>query len=393
MQYREYGKLGFKVSALGMGCMRLPRIIKDNDEVEVDREKAFEMIRYAADHGINYFDTAYTYHQKASEDVLGEALSGGRREKVKIATKQPFTVMADLKTGGGITILENARRNLEKTLAKLRTSYIDVYLIHNIGTSTWEGIKKNKVIEEYEKFRAEGLIKAIGFSYHGRFPCFKEVLEFYDWGMCQVQQNFIDVDHEVSEESIKIAGKKGCALVVMEPLRGGGLATPPKRMEALYAEFPGNRRAVEWAFRHVLDYPEVSTVLSGMTTMEQLKENIGIFSKDDALPNCLSPKEKDIIKRIKTAYESVKNIPCTACEYCMPCPNGVDIPSIFFRYNEGHMFESYDQPSRAYMLLASFKKDFSRCVACGECEKKCPQQIEIIKQLKNAHETLKGWVE
>ena len=393
MQFRNYGKSGFKVSALGMGCMRLPRIVKDNEEVEVDREKAFELIRYAADHGINYFDSAYTYHQKHSEEILGEALEGGRRDKVKIVTKQPFFVMSNLNTGGGKTITENIRCNLEKTLKKLRTSFIDVYLIHNIGASNWENIKKNKVIEEYEKFRAEGLIGAIGFSYHGQFPCFKEVLEFYDWGMCQVQQNFLDVDHEATEESIKLAGKKGCALVIMEPLRGGGLATPPKRMEALYAGLPGKRSPVEWAFRHLLNYPEVSTILSGMTTLEQLKDNIEIFSKEDSVPNCLGPKEKEILSRIKAAYESVRTIPCTGCEYCVPCPNGVSIPDIFSRFNEAQMFEFYDQPARAYMLLKSFKRDFSSCVACGQCEKKCPQQIEIIKQLKIAHDTLEGWQE
>ena len=393
MQYREYGKLGYKVSALGMGCMRLPRIVKKNNEAEVDREKAFELIRYAVDHGINYFDTAYGYHQKASEEVLGEALDGGRREKVKIATKQPFMIMANLDTGGGKTIHDNMRRNLERTLKKLRTSYIDVYLMHNISTATWDGVRENKVIEEYEKFRSEGLIRAIGFSYHGQFPCFREVLGFYDWDMCQVQQNLIDVDHEVTSESITLAGKKGCALAVMEPLRGGGLASPPKRMDALYAEFPGNRRPVEWAFRHVLNYPEVSVVLSGMTTMEQLKENIEIFSKDDSVPNCLGPKEKETIARIKTAFESVQNIPCTACEYCLPCPNGVDIPGIFGKYNEMHMFEFSDQPRRAYMILKTFKRDFSRCASCGECEKKCPQHIGIMNELKTAHEALEGWVE
>jgi len=393
MQYREYGKTGFKVSALGMGCMRLPRIIKGENEVEVDREKSFEMIRYAADNGINYFDSAFTYHQRKSEEILGEALDGGRREKVMIATKQPFSIMANLETGGGKTILENARRNLENSLKKLRTSYIDIYLIHNIGTGNWEGVKQNKVFEEYEKFRAEGLIKAIGFSYHGQFPCFKEAVEYYDWDMCQVQQNFMDVDREVTEESIKVAGKKSCAVVIMEPLRGGGLALPPKRMDALYAEFPGNRKPVEWAFRHCLDYPEVSVILSGVTTLDQLKENIAIFSKDDSVPNCLGPKEKETIKKIKAAFESVKTIPCTTCEYCLPCPNGVDIPNIFFRYNEARMFETYDQPARAYMLLGSFKKDFARCTACGECEKKCPQKIEIIKQLKVAHDALKGWLE
>ena len=388
MNYREFGRLGRKVSALGMGCMRLPMIKKDNKEAGVDREKACEIIRFAADHGVNYFDTAYSYHQKTSEEILGEALDGGRREKVMIATKQPFTVMANLETGGGKTIPENARRNLENTLKKLRTGYIDIYLIHNISTATWDGVRQNKVFEEYEKFRAEGLIRAIGFSYHGQFPCFKEVVEAYDWDMCQVQQNIMDVNREVTEESIKLAGKKGCAVVVMEPLRGGGLAFPPKRMESLYAEFPSKRSPVEWAFRHALNYPEVSTVLSGMTTMEQLRENIGIFSKEDAVPGCLGAREKDIIARIRAAYESIKTIPCTGCEYCLPCPNGVDIPSIFFRYNEGHMFENFAQPSHAYMFLTSLNKDFSRCTACGECEKKCPQRIEVIKQLRTVHNKL-----
>ena len=392
MQYRDCGKLGYKVSAFGMGCMRLPRLYKGNEAV-VDREKAYEMIRYAADHGVTYFDTAYGYHNTTSEEVLGEALEGGRREKVKIATKQPFGTMQDLRTGGGKTILENARRNLEHTLKKLRTSYIDLYLIHNIGTGTWEDIKKNKVIDEYEKFRAEGLIRAIAFSYHGHYACFKEVLDFYDWGMCQIQQNFLDVEHEATEEAIRQAGKKGCALAIMEPLRGGGLAAAPKRVQAIYDEYPVKRSAVEWAFRHVLNYPEVTTVLSGVTTLEQLKDDIEIFSKPDAVPHCLSAGEKAILARVKAAYESLAGIPCTGCEYCMPCPNGVGISGVFARYNEGTMFENFAQPSRAYSFIARMKADASLCIECGECEPKCPQRIEIIKQLKVAHNALKGWVE
>jgi len=393
MQYRNYGKLGFKVSSLGMGCMRLPRIIKENNQAIVDREKAYEMIRYAADHGVNYFDSAYGYHNRTSEEVLGEALEGGRREKVKIATKQPFGIMKDLASGGGKTVQENARRNLENTLKKLRTSYIDVYLIHNINASCWEEIKKEKIIEEYEKFREEGLIRAIAFSYHGDFPVFKEVLGFYDWGMCQIQQNFMDVEREATEEAIRIAGKKGCALVIMEPIRGGSLGVAPGRIQAIYDEYPVKRSAVEWAFRHVLNYPEVSTVLSGMTTLEQVKENIEIFSKPDAVPGCITAKERDILSRVRTAYESVKSIPCTACEYCMPCPSGVNIPGVFSRYNDGIMFENFEQPSRGYMFMTMQKMDASRCEACGICEKKCPQNIGIIEELKKAHEVLKGWIE
>ena len=393
MQYRNYGKLGFQVSALGMGCMRLPRIIKENNEVVVDREKAWEMIRYAVDHGVNYFDSAYSYHNKTSEEVLGEALDGGRREKVKIATKQPFGTMKDLKSGGGKTIAENIRRNLENTLKKLRTSYLDVYLIHNINASGWEGIKKEKIIEEYEKFRSEGLIRAIGFSYHGTFPLFKEVLGFYDWGMCQMQHNFLDIERETTAEGVHLAGKKGCALVIMEPLRGGSLAAAPKRIQAIYGEYPVKRSAVEWAFRHVINYPEVSTVLSGMTTLEQLKENIEIFSKADAVSGCIGTEERNILTSARNAYESVKSIPCTACEYCFPCPYGVNIPGVFTKYNDGTMFENFDQPSRSYSFMTRQKADASHCEACGACEKKCPQHIKIIDQLKIAHEALKGWIE
>lgn len=393
MQYRNYGKLGYQVSAFGMGCMRLPRNIKAGGEAEVDREKAYEMIRYAADHGVNYFDTAYGYHSRTSEEVLGEALEGGRREKVKIATKQPFGIMTDLKTGGGKTIHDNARRNLENTLKKLRTSYLDVYLIHNIGKSTWEDTKKEKILEEYEKFRSEGLIRAIGFSYHGEFTCFKEVLEYYDWGMCQIQQNFIDIKNEATEEGIHLAGKKGCALVVMEPLRGGLLATPSDSVKAIYNEYPVKRNPVEWAFRHVLNYPEVSTILSGVSTLEQLKDNIDIFSKPDAVAGCLKNEEKEILSRVKTKYESLKAIPCTGCEYCLPCPQGVQIPSVFARYNEGKMFGSFDPPRRGYMFMTRGNSDASHCIACGACEKKCPQHIAIIEELKKAHEALKGWVE
>jgi predicted aldo/keto reductase-like oxidoreductase len=368
--------------------MRLPRV--PGNESEVDRERSYGMIRYAVDHGVNYFDTAYGYHNRTSEEVLGEALEGGRREKVKIVTKQPFGVMKDLNSGGGKTVLENARRNLENTLKKLRTSYLDVYLIHNIGKGTWEDIKKQKIIEEYEKFRAEGLIRGIGYSYHGQYPAFKEVLDFYDWDMCQIQQNLIDVNREATEEGIRQAGKKGCALVIMEPIRGGSLAVPPAPVQAIYDEYPVKRSGVEWAFRHVLNYPEVSTILSGVSTMEQLKEDIEIFSKPDAVPGCLSGEEKKIITRAREKYLSLRSIPCTACEYCLPCPQGVQIPGVFTKYNDGVMFDNFDGPRRSYTFQTRSNQDASRCISCKACEKKCPQHIDIAAQLKMAHEALAG---
>lgn len=383
MQYRPYGKQGFDVSLLGMGCMRLPRRTNPDGSVEVDREKAYEIIRYAADHGVNYFDTAFTYHNQTSESVVGEALEG-RRDRVKIVTKQPFSVM---KTQADI------RKNLESTLKKLRTDHIDVYLIHNIQAPLWEEIKRRDVIGEYEKFRQEGLIGAIAFSYHGAYPTFKEILEYYPWAMCQVQQNLLDRDKEVTEEGIQLAGKQGTALVIMEPLRGGGLASAPKDVQAVYDSYPGGRSPAEWAFRYVADYPQVSCILSGMTTLEQLKDNIRIFSQEDMKPGCLTQEEREILTRAKAAYESRITIPCTGCEYCVPCPKGVDIPGIFQRFNDGMRFENFDNPRRTYMFLRRDGKDASQCVACGACQKKCPQHIEIIEQLKTAREKLDGWYE
>jgi len=384
MQYRKYGKLDYEVSALGLGCMRLPRTVKEDGTATVDREKAYELIRYAADNGINYFDTAFTYHNMDSEAVLGEALEGERRKKVKIATKQPFAVM---KTQDDI------RRNLESTLKKLRTDYIDVYLVHNIQQGTWDEIQKRKIYEEYEKFRAEGMIKAIAFSYHGQFETFKDVLQAYPWDMCQVQQNMLDVNNEVTTEGIKIAGEQGTSLVIMEPLRGGGLATAPKPVQKIYDNVDKNRSAAEWAFRYLLDYPEVSCILSGMTTLEQLKENIETFSKPDAVPGCLSEQEKDVIAKARDAYQALVAVPCTACEYCLPCPQNVAIPSIFNLYNDGKRFETFMQPQRSYMFTTRAGHDASQCIECSACEAQCPQKIEIVKQLKEAHEHLKGWAE
>jgi predicted aldo/keto reductase-like oxidoreductase len=365
--------------------MRLPRVFSPGDsQAQVDKEKAIELIQYAADHGINYFDTAYGYHNTTSESVVGEALEGARRDKVKIVTKQPFAVMT---TQGDI------RRNLENTLKKLRTDHLDVYLIHNIQKPYWEEIKKRKIIEEYEKFRSEGLIRAIGYSFHGDLPTFKDILSFYSWDMCQIQQNLIDVDHEATEEGIKLAGDKGTALVIMEPLRGGNLATPPEAVKAIYDEFPVKRSAVEWAFKHVINYPQVSTILSGMTTLEQLKENIEIFSKPDAVPNSLNDGEKKILARVKAKYESMASVPCTACEYCLPCSQGVRIPDVFARYNDGVMFGTFEPARRQYYFLTKSKQDVSLCISCGECAEKCPQHIEIPKQLATAHAALSGWIE
>ena len=385
MKYRKFGKTNYELSLLGMGCMRLPFIDKNDGTKGVDREKAYEMIRYAVDNGINFFDTAYSYHGLTSEEVLGEALEAeGRREKVKIATKQPFGVM---------TTQADIRRNLENTLKKLRTSYIDFYLVHCITGPTWPEIQKRDILGEYEKFKAEGMIRHTGFSFHGQLPDFKKVVEGYSWDMCLIQQNLLDVNSEVTEQAIFTAHKTGAGVAIMEPLRGGGLCYAPRPVAAVYGNFPTKHTPAEWAFKHLVNYNEVGTIFSGMSTMEQLKENIALFSRPDMEPGCLSNDEKVMLTKAREAYNSVVTIPCTSCNYCMPCPHEVDISGIFSRYNEGHRFEHFDQPRRSYMFTRRGGRDVSKCPACGVCLPKCPQEIDIPKELQVAHETLDGWNE
>jgi len=382
MQYRNLGNTGFKTSLLGLGCMRLPFVDGDGNK-GVDREAAYELIRYAVDHGINYFDTAMGYHGGESETMLGEALKGGLREKVWITTKQPFFGKTH----------DEVRRNLEATLKKLRTNYIDMYYMHRIFPGNWEDIQKTGHYELFEKFKAEGLIRHFGFSYHGNYENFSDVVAKYPWEMCMVQHNLLDTKKEVTIAGIKAAAKHGIALAIMEPLRGGGLAYAPGPVEAAYDSYHIKRTPSEWAFRYLADMPEVSVVLSGMSDMAQLKENIAIFSQADMQPNCLSTEEKSIITKARKGYESIVSIPCTECNYCVPCPCDVPIPLAFSLYNDANRFGHDSQPKRAYWFSKNAGRDATNCTNCGECVPKCPQLIDIPKELQVAHTKLDGWAE
>jgi predicted aldo/keto reductase-like oxidoreductase len=282
---------------------------------------------------------------------------------------------------------------LENTLKKLRSDYLDLYLVHGIGAGSWEGIKERKIFAEFEKFKAEGLIRTIGFSYHVTFELFKEVVSAYPWDFCQVQYNMLDINREVTDAGLAYASKLGVAVAVMEPLRGGGLSQAPGPVKEVYDGYPVKRSPSEWAFRHVLDKPEVSTILSGMTTLEQLKENIAIFSQKDIAPGCMSAEEKAVVAKARAAYESIVTIPCTACNYCMPCPQGVGIPGVFGIYNNAHRFQHFDSARRSYYFAVKGSRDASKCVECGQCAPKCPQNIAIPDELKKAHRELKGWNE
>ena len=384
MQYRKFGNTGYEISALSMGCMRLPFIDENDGSKGVQRDKAYELIRYAVDNGVNYFDTAFGYHGGTSEEVLGEALEGGRREKVKISTKQPFWQMPER---------PEIRRRLEATLKKLRTSYIDFLFIHGIGAGNWPNIQEQDIYGELEKFKAEGLIRHIGFSFHGNLELFKEVAARHPWAMCMVQHNMMDLEREVTAEGIRFAHEKGIAVAAMEPLLGGGLAHAPGPVGELYKKFPKQRKAVEWALRYLVDQPGVSSVCSGMSTMEQLKENIAIFSQPDMVANCLSAEEKQLISEAREAYKSVVTINCTECRYCEPCPQNVDIPGTLSLFNAANRYGHFDQPRRSYMFSRRGKRSVLECNNCGICSTKCPQELDIPKELQVAHAALEGWEE
>ncbi len=381
MQYRKFGDLGFEVSVFGVGCMRLPVMEKPDgskDYSAIDEEEAIKMIRYAIDHGVNYFDTAYTYHGGNSEVVLGKALKDGYREKVKIATKLPLWQAESY---------EDFEKILDEQLKRLQVDTIDFYLLHALSKERWEKAKNLKVLDFLDKAVEAGKIRYPGFSFHDELDVFKEIIDSYDWKMCQIQLNILDMHYQAGVEGLKYAGSKGIPVVIMEPLRGGKLASNiPDDIQDMWNSAKIKRSPVEWAFRWLYNFPEVTVILSGVSTMEQLKENIEIFDK--AVPNSMTDEELELVVKVKELYESKTKVNCTRCNYCMPCPSGVSIPEIFSLYNDASMFETVEEYANRYKNLIKEEKDASKCIECGNCEAECPQNINIIEKLKEANEAL-----
>jgi predicted aldo/keto reductase-like oxidoreductase len=372
--YRPYGNKGFQSSLFGLGCMRLPK----NEAGEIDQEHASAMIRHAIDRGVNYVDTAYGY--PGSEQALGLALKDGYREKVKIATKLPPREVQHR---------SDVRKKFEQQCERLKTDFIDYYLIHRIESTTWPEVKAMGMIEEFEALKAQGRIGNIGFSYHDTFEVFREIIDHRAWDMCQVQQNYFDIEREVTEAGIRYAGERGVPVVIMEPLRGGALANVPDDVRAVFDAHPDKRTPIEWAFRHLYNYPEVSCILSGVSTMDQLVENLGYFSDErDVRPNCLSADDVAMLRNAKRVFDEKQATGCTGCFYCMPCPFGVRIPNIFAAYDAGAVFDDWAGAKHTYGFSQRFGGDASACVACGACETACPQHLPIIELLKTVHERL-----
>lgn len=376
MKYRN-DRYGNPISILGYGCMRFTF---KNGKPDVD--KAEKEVMHAVEQGVNYFDTAYAYPQ--NEVTVGEifARHPGVREKIHIATKLPHYL---------IKKPEDSERIFQEELKRLQTTYVDNYLIHMLtDVDEWERMCGLGLKEWLADKKASGQVKQVGFSYHGNSDTFIQLLDVYDWDFCQIQYNYLDETSQAGVAGLKAAAAKGIPVVIMEPLRGGKLTDLPKdALQAINHHEPAKSPA-KWAFQWLWNQPEVTCVLSGMNSMEMLDENLK--SADESDVGCLTEADQELLKKVVGILNIKMKVGCTGCRYCMPCPKNVDIPGTFAAYNLRYS-EGWYHAMKSYAMCTMLRKNqtvLTNCVGCGACEKKCPQHIEIRKELKNAGKVLEN---
>jgi hypothetical protein len=380
MLYRTVPKTGDKLSILGFGCMRLPSTRTGG----VDEERAIRQIRHAIESGVNYLDTAPVYHFGKSEQVLGKALAGGYRGKVRIATKLPHWEVFER---------EDMDRILDGQLKTLQTDHIDYYLLHSLAGKSFRIMRDLGVLEFLDTAKNDGRIKNAGFSFHGRLAEFREIVDAYDWEFCQIQYNYLDEKNQAGTEGLQYAAAKGMAVMIMEPLRGGNLAgRMPDTIRKMWDEAPVKRSPAEWGLRWVWDHPEVTVVLSGMNDEAHIDENIRVAG--EALPGSLTGDERALIARVRDEYRRLMKVGCTGCGYCMPCPAGVDIPGCFANYN-AHALFPHDPAGKFQYIgrhggLMGEKSYAGLCRQCGKCAKACPQHLPIPSLMKDVSREMEG---
>lgn len=374
MNYRK-DKYGNDLSVLGFGCMRFPRKMG-----MIDMEATEEQIMLAFNNGVNYFDTAYIY--PGSEAALGEILNKNKiREKVSIATKLPHSFIKDKET---------MEKIFKEELSRLKTDYVDYYLMHMLAdVDTWQRLVDLGILGWLEEKKENGQIRQIGFSYHGNSDMFCKLLDAYAWDFCQIQYNYMDEHSQAGRKGLNYASAKGIPVVIMEPLRGGKLVNKlPEEAKKIFANYPIRRTPAEWAFSWLWNQPEVTVVLSGMNSHEMVMENITTASNVEV--DSLKKEDDEMLKSVVKAINAKMKVGCTGCGYCMPCPKGVDIPGTFAAYNRRY---SEGKPSAFldYVICTALRKNAtcaSNCVGCGKCEKHCPQGIPIREKLNEAKKEL-----
>lgn len=382
MEYRIDERSGNKLSILGFGCMRFPTTRPG--KIDLLRTELLILEAIASD--INYFDTAYLY--PGSEEALGTILDqNGLRNRVNIATKLPHT---------NCKSLEDIERCFQRSCARLKTDYLDYYLIHNVSTlEQWTRLVDLGIEAWIAEKKRTGAIKQIGFSFHGSTPEFMKLIDAYDWDFCQIQYNYANEHYQAGRDGLHYAASKGLPVIIMEPLLGGRLVDrlPERAKEVIKQSAPSDmsetQAAVSLALRWLWDQPEVTVVLSGMSTEEQLLDNIAIA--DDATPGCLTEAEQATLDRVLALFNESFRVPCTGCNYCMPCPKGINIPSLFNAYNTSYSVNWLTGAKNYFMSVGALGTDAhyaSDCVECGACVRKCPQQIAIPKELKNVRRRL-----
>jgi uncharacterized protein len=381
------GSLDWEVSALGFGCMRLPP--RKINRLRADTNKSIELIRYGIDLGINYVDTAWIYHLGDSEKVLGKALQDGYREKVHLVTKLPMFMVSNA---------DQFDSYLKTQMKRLQTNYLDAYLFHAINQGQFEKIKKLGLIQKMEKAKKDGLIRHIGFSFHDTLPAYKEIIDYYPWDITQIQYNYMDTAVQATTEGLSYAAGKGIAVVIMEPLKGGTLVNPPKEALDIMNSAEKKRTPADWALQFLWNKPEISVVLSGMNSKKMIRENCE--SADHSGINSLTTQEQKIIESLTEEFRKKIAVPCTSCSYCMPCPQGVNIPQNFACLNNVTIERSRFRrimTRRTYRKLKGSKNKVNHqnpngnatlCIKCGACAKKCPQKIQIPEELEKVKQEM-----
>lgn len=378
--YREMGKTGEKVSILGFGCMHLPTDRKDR---HINRKEASALLDFAIDSGVNYLDTAYPYHGVGdirggdSEIFLGEYLSeNSRRDDVYISTKLPVWLVQKR---------EDMDAFLDLQLKRLKTDHIDFYLLHSVKERNWSLMEDLGVLDFLDSAVADGRIKYTGFSSHDETELFKDVTDTYNWDMCLIQHNYLDEDIQAGRDGLEFAVERDMGVAVMEPLKGGVLASHvPPEVSDIWSKSPVKRTPAEWAFRYLWNNPNITTVLSGMNSMKHLVENV--FTALDGEPNSLSTLELGLMDAVKEVYHEKIAVNCNLCDYCMPCPNGVNIPQCFSYLNQASMLEDPHEVRIQYGFMLTDEEKADMCTGCGVCEELCTQKIPVRDKLKQVKE-------